>query len=230
MDFISGEIGIHASQLGEGEGGSLHEPSFLLLRIKAVNALVAQGVTQHDEGGDVCQWRSSGLRNKWHCTRRTWIYLNHVYVFLTIYDKLYVVKTFYADFLAETHRIVENCLLRFLADAESGVDTDGVAGVYSGMLHMLHYSGHEYVFTIADGIHLKLLTHDVFVDEHGMLHVDLDGCLEILAQLMLVAYYLHGASAKHVAGSHKHWIAYAFRCLHSILDIGYSHTFGLRYL
>ena len=38
------------------------------------------------------------------------------------------------------------------------VDTDGVAGVHAGALHLLHDAGDEEVLAVADGVHLALGT------------------------------------------------------------------------
>ena len=55
------------------------------------------------------------------------------------------------------------------------VDTDRVAGVDTGTLHMLHDAGDEEVLAIADGIDLTLGTHDILIQQDRMIHVHMLG-------------------------------------------------------
>ena len=93
---------------------------------------------------------------------------------------------------------------------------------------MFHDAGDEDVLAVADGVHLQLLAHDVAVDQHRLVHVDLHGGLQVVAQALLVRNDLHGAAAQHVARTHQHRIADAGGGLHARLDVGDGFGFGLR--
>ena len=65
-------------------------------------------------------------------------------------------------------------------------------------LDVLHNTRDEDLLAVANGVDLQLLAHDVTVDQHRRIDVDLDGGLEIMTQTLLVGDDLHGAAAQHV--------------------------------
>ncbi len=82
-------------------------------------------------------------------------------------------------------------------------------------LDMLHDAGDKDILAVADGVHLKLLAHDVAIYQHGLVDVDLDRRLQVVAQTLLVRDDLHGAAAQHVARAHQHRVADAGGGLHT---------------
>ena len=92
---------------------------------------------------------------------------------------------------------------------------------------MLHDARHEDLLTVADGVHLQLLAHDVAVHQHGAVGIDLYGGLEVVAQRLLIRDDLHGTSAEHVARAHQHRIADPLGGPHALFDIGHRLGFGL---
>ena len=74
---------------------------------------------------------------------------------------------------------------------------------------------------------LDLLTLNVMVDKHGLVLVDLNCGVQIVAELLLVAYELHCAAAKHEGGTHENGVADLLGNLNAVLDLGYRLALGL---
>ena len=60
--------------------------------------------------------------------------------------------------LRQTSRILGNGFLHLIAYRGRRIDGDTVAGVHARPLDMLHNAGNQDVRTIADRVHLQLLT------------------------------------------------------------------------
>ena len=72
----------------------------------------------------------------------------------------------------------------------------------SRSLNVLHDAGDEDVLAVADGIHFDLLTHDVFVNQDGMLLSDLVDDADEFVDVLVVYGNLHSLAAQHVGGAH----------------------------
>ena len=187
-------------------------------------------LAQDDLRGDVGHRHARRFREEGHRTRRTRVDLDDINVVVAGDDELDVVQTDDADAQTQFHRIVDDLVLGFLAHAEGRIDADRVARVDTRVLDMLHDAGDEDILAVADGVHLQLLAHDVAIDQHRLVHVDLHGGLQVVAQALFVRDDLHGAAAQHVARTHQHRITDAGRSLHARLDVRHGLGFGLRNL
>ena len=84
------------------------------------------------------------------------------------------------------------------------VDTDRVAGVDTGTVHLLHDAGDEEVLAIADGIDLTLGTHDILIQQDRMIHVHMLGDnAHVLDDIGLGVGHDHVLAAQHVGGAHQ---------------------------
>lgn len=77
----------------------------------------------------------------------------------------------------------------------------------TGALDELHYAGDKHLSAVADGVYLDLFAHDVFVNKHGLILIDINGVSEILSEHLLVRHYLHSPAAEHEARAHENGVA-----------------------
>ena len=85
------------------------------------------------------------------------------------------------------------------------VDTDGVAGVHAGALHLLHNAGDQEVFAITDGIHFALGAQNILIQQHRVIHVHMLGDnAHVLDHVRLGVGHDHVLTAQHVGGTHQH--------------------------
>ena len=97
----------------------------------------------------------------------------------------------------------------------------------AGALHQLHNAREEHLLSVADGVHLHLLAHDIAVNEHRALLVDLHGIAQIPPQHFFIGYDLHGPAAQDEAGPHQHGIANALRCRHTGFNVRHGLALGI---
>ena len=84
------------------------------------------------------------------------------------------------------------------------VDTDRVAGVDTGTLHLLHDTGDEEVLAITDGIDLTLGTHDILIQQNRVIHVHMLGDnAHVLDNIGLGVGHDHVLTAQNVGGTHQ---------------------------
>ena len=57
-----------------------------------------------------------------------------------------------------------------VVDVLCRVDRDGVAGVNTGALYVLHDARDEDVLAVADGVDFNLGATEVLIDEHRVIH------------------------------------------------------------
>ena len=95
-------------------------------------------------------------------------------------------------------------------------------------LNQLHDTGNEDVSAVADGVDLDLFTDDILVDQDGLVRVDLNGGLQIVAELLLVCNDLHRAAAKHEGGTHQYGVSDLGSSTNTRLDIGHRLALRLR--
>ena len=93
---------------------------------------------------------------------------------------------------------------------------------------MLHDTGDEYVGAVTDSVNLQLLTHDILINQYGLILVNLYGCLEVVAQSLLVRHNLHSATTQYVAWTYQYGVADALSSRNTALDVGDSLCIGLR--
>ena len=98
----------------------------------------------------------------------------------------------------------------------------------AGTLDEFHYAGDEHLAAVADGVYLNFLAHKIFIYEHGLILIDLNGVLEIFSEHSLVSDYLHRPAAEHEARAHKHGIAYARGNSRACFDIRDRLAFRVR--
>ena len=222
------QVRIHAADLGEREGRGFDVPALLLLAVDFGDAQLAERLAQNHLRGDVCHGHARRLGKERHGTRRTRIDLDDIDLVVFVEDELDVIEADDADPQSEFDRIVDDLILGLLADAEGRIDADRIARMDARALHMFHDAGDEDVLAVADGVHLQLLAHDIAVDQHRRILVDLDGRLQVVAQALLVRNDLHGTASEHIARTHQHRVADAGGGLHAGLDVGDGLGLGLR--
>ena len=77
--------------------------------------------------------------------------------------------------------------------------------MHAGALHLLHDAGDQEVFAVADGVHLALGTHDVLIQQHRVIHVNVLGDnAHVLDDIRLVVGHDHVLTAQHIGGTHQH--------------------------
>ena len=98
----------------------------------------------------------------------------------------------------------------------------------AGTLDEFHYAGDEHLAAVADSVYLDFLAHKIFIYEHGLVLIDLNGVLEIFSEHRLVSDYLHRSAAEHEARAHKNRVAYARGNSRTGLDIRNGLAFRVR--
>ena len=79
------------------------------------------------------------------------------------------------------------------------IDRNGVSGMYSGPLYMLHYSRYEYVLSVRNNIDLKLRTFHVFIHQHRVIYSPGKYGIHVLDSMFIVMGYGHILSAYDIA-------------------------------
>src|SRR5699024_3375128 len=181
-----------------------------------------EALSEDAAGGDVGKLPAAGLGEERHRARGAGVDLDDVDVLLRVDDELYVVKADDADGQSQAAGVFEDRLLGPVAHREGGIDADGVAGVDARALDQLHDAGHEYFFSVADGVHFQFAADDVLIDQHRLLFVDLHGVFQVGAQHFLAGDDLHGAPTQHVAGAHQHRVADLRGHAHAFFDVGHG--------
>ena len=92
-------------------------------------------------------------------------------------------------------------------------------------LNVLHDSGNENVFSVADCIHFYLFPLKIFVHQNRMLLRDLINDSHELFNILIIHCDLHPLSAQNIGRSHKHRIAEFPRCLLGFLRSIYGFPF-----
>ena len=98
----------------------------------------------------------------------------------------------------------------------------------AGTLDKLHYARHKDVGAVADGVHLQLLARDIFIDQHGLILVYLNGGAQVTAQLPLIGNYLHRPAAQDEGRTHEHGVAYLGCGGNAVLYLCHRPALGLR--
>ena len=97
----------------------------------------------------------------------------------------------------------------------------------AGALHQLHNAGDENVRPVAHRVYLNFLALNVFVHQHRLVLVHLNGGFQVVAELLLVGHDLHGSAAQNKAGAHQHRVADLFGGFHAVFDVGDGPALGL---
>ena len=86
--------------------------------------------------------------------------------------------------------------------------------------HLLHDAGDEEVLAIADGVHLALGTHDVLVQQDGVVHIDVLGDdAHVLDDVGLRVGHDHILTAEDVGRTHQNRQADLVGCGQSLFQI-----------
>ena len=87
-------------------------------------------------------------------------------------------------------------------------------------LNELHDTRYEYIVSVADGVYFDFLALDVLVYKYRLVLVDLYSGLEVMPELLLIAYDLHRTSAEYERRSYEHRISDLSCCPYTVLDSG----------
>ena len=198
---FGGQVSVQTADLVEGEDGSLDVEALLLIGIDVEDALFLQALAEDHFGSNVSEAVAGGLAQEGNGTGGTGVDLDDEHVVILVYDELDVEQTHDADAQTQLLGILQDLTLDLVGDGEGGVDGDGVAGVDTGALDQLHDAGNEHIAAVTDGIDLNFAALNILVDQNGLVLVDLNGGLQIVAQLSLVGNDLHGAAAQNEGGA-----------------------------
>ena len=70
-------------------------------------------------------------------------------------------------------------------------------------LDMLHDAGDQDVLPVADGVHLQLHTHEIFVDKDGILNILGQNDRHVFPDILVAEGDDHILPAQHIGGSHQ---------------------------
>ena len=83
----------------------------------------------------------------------------------------------------------------------------------TGPLQMLHDSGDEDIFPVADGVYLKLLAHQILIDQNGMFLFNHCNDVHKFPDVVVVVCNFHALSAQHIGRAHQNRITKFIRRL-----------------
>ena len=109
--------------------------------------------------------------------------------------------------LRETLGILDDAFLRLRGQAALRVYGDGVAGVDTGTLDMLHDARDQDVLTVADRIDLELGTTDVLIDEDRVLLCDLVDLADVLVDILIADRDTHAGTTEYVGRTYQYRVA-----------------------
>ena len=225
---LGGEICVKTAELVEGEHGNLNVPSLLLLGIEVKDALLLQGLAKDTLGGNISKAVACCLGEEGYGSGGTRVNLDDINLIVSVNDELDIVKTNDADAETKLLRILKNSSLHLIGDREGGIYADRVTRVDTGTLNKLHDTGHKYVTSVTDSVNLNLLTDDVLINENRLVLINLNGGLQVVAELLLICNDLHCTTAKNEGGTNENGITDSCRGSNAILNIGNGATLGLR--
>src|SRR5699024_6133240 len=94
-------------------------------------------------------------------------------------------------------------LFRLVADGSGRIYGNTVSGMDSRALDVLHDSGDQDIFSVADSVHLNLFSHKVFVHKDRMLLGDLVDNTDISVQIHVAHRDPHSLTATHVGRTYQ---------------------------
>ena len=154
-----------------------------------------------DSGGQGHDGDSRHLADVGNRSGGTGVHLDDINI-LSVHNELDIDHSLYVQGSGQLFRVVHDGPLVALRDALGRVNGDTVSGMDSRSLNVLHDAGDEDVLAVADGVHLDLLAHDVFVNQDGMLLSNLVDDADEFVDVLVVYGNLHSLAAQHVGGAH----------------------------
>ena len=199
-----GRVGV--GDLLEGEDGHLHRH---IGRLTVEARAVAQGLealAHHDPGRQVHHGHAGDLGDIGHRPAGPGVDLDDVQLSL-VDEVLNIDEALGAQAQCQLLRAVHNHLEHLVADGEGRVDGNGVAGVDTGALDMLHDAGDQHVGAVGDDVHLQLLAHEVLVHQDGVFNLAGEDDLHVGAHILVIVGDDHVLAADDVAGTQQYGIA-----------------------
>ena len=171
----------------------------------------ADGQIDHRDAGDLGDIR--------HGTGGTGVDLDDVH--FAVGDRILDVdQTGDVELTGKAAGVVHHGVDLGLSQVLGRVDADGVAGVDAGALHLLHDAGDEVVLAVTDGVHLALGTHDVLIQQDGVVHIDVLGDdAHVLDDVGLRVGHDHVLTAEDVGRTHQNRQADLVGCGQSLFQI-----------
>ena len=117
---------------------------------------------------------------------------------------LYINHPDYFQSLCKPAGIVYNGLFHLLVDSLGRVYRNTVARMHAGSFEMFHYTRYQYVFTVANGVNLDLLAHQVFVYKYGMFLLYPVYDFHEFDYVLVGIGYLHALAAQNIGRTHQH--------------------------
>ena len=159
---LGAELGIHGVQLFKAEHRHLYRHIGGVGVQTGAVAHIRQLLAQAAAHGHIHHGHAGDLGDIRHGTGGAGVHLDDIHTAMG-HSVLHVDQTGDVQLAGKAAGIVHHGVDLVLRQVLCRVDTDGVAGVHAGALHLLHDAGDQEVFAVADGVHLTLGTHDVLI-------------------------------------------------------------------
>ena len=223
---LGAELGIHGVQLFKAEHRHLHRHIGGVGVQTGAVAHIRQLLAQAAAHGHIHHGHAGDLGDVRHGTGGAGVHLDDVHTAMGD-GILHIDQTSDMQLAGKAAGIVHHGVDLVLRQVLCRVDTDGVAGVHAGALHLLHDAGDQEVFAVADGVHLALGTHDVLIQQHRVIHVNVLGDnTHVLDDIRLVVGHDHVLTAQHIGGTHQHRQADLLGSGQSLVQIEHGTTRG----
>ena len=200
---LRAELGIDAVQLLKAEDGHLDRHIGGVGVQAGAVAHVGELLAQAAADSQIDHGHTGDLGNVRHSTGRAGVDLDDID--LAVGDRvLDVHQTGDVQLAGKAAGIIDHGVDLGLGQMLGRVDADGVAGVDTGALDLLHDAGDEEVLAIADGVHFALGAHDVLIQQDGVVHIHVLGDdAHVLDDVGLGVGDDHVLATQHVGGAHQ---------------------------
>src|SRR5699024_4825861 len=199
---LRSETDIRASDLLEGEYRHLDGNIFRFRLKSRLISHIFQFVSQDHlrrQGHDGDSRHFADIGNG---TAGPRIYLDHINLFAAD-DKLNVDHSDHMKGFRKAAGVLRYRLFRLIADGSGRIYGNTVSGMDSSTLDVLHDSGDQDIFSVADSVHLDLFSHKVFVHKDRMLLGDLVDNADIFVHLLVAHRDPQALAAKHVGRTYQ---------------------------
>ena len=157
------ELDIHIVQLFKAEHRNL-DRNVIPLRVEPRSiAHGAELLPQHAAGGKIDHRHARYLADIRHGAARTGVDFDHIDL-VVINNVLDIDKAHDVQRLCKPTGVIDNGLLLFFGDGTRRVNRNGISRMHARALDMLHDTGNEEAFAVADGVYLHLGSHHVLID------------------------------------------------------------------
>ena len=216
---LRGEGSVGIGDFLKGEHRHLHGHIGGLAVQTGAIAQRGQRLTHHNAGSQIHHGYAGDLGNVGHRAAGAGIHLNDVQLVL-VDQILNIDEAMGSQRQGQLFRAVHNDLQHLISDGEGRIDSDGVAGVDTGALDVLHDAGDQDVLAVGNDVHLQLLAHEVLVHQHRVFDLAGENDLHIGPHVLIVVGDDHVLAADDVGGAQQHGIAQLMSGVQRLLHTG----------